>query len=345
MDSPRTSVGPAHESLEVLERRIASIFPTVRDLLAHPFVPRASSCKVDTFVVTGVGGSEGPARLLECALVRSGRRARFVPMSALVEGTFEPSSNEALCLFSQGLSPNARAALATANLFRDAFLFTSTSPDAPLLGEFVRAGGNVVSLPPPEESGSLLRVVGPAIAMLGAALFSGADPPRGLADALEKASADATRIASTIPRDRLFSPLAFVTSGENEALGRGLAIKWIEGLARPAPPTWDALEVAHGPFHAFYTEMLLLVAVGPPTPLFARLEALLVPERHTLVRLETSMPFPYARLELEVAVNALFLKAFEVEPRDLFSWPSKGKDEALYGIASALSGPPTNGSG
>jgi hypothetical protein len=337
LDSPRTNVAPAHESLAVLERRIASIFPTVRELLARPFPARASSCEAGAFVVTGVGGSEGPARLLVGALVRAGRPARFVPMSALIEGTFEPSSNEALCLFSQGLSPNACAALATAVMFRDAFLFTSTPPEAPVLEGFVRAGGNVVFLPPPEESGSLLRVVGPAIAMLGAALFSGADPPRNLAEALEKAAADATRIASTIPRDRLFSPLAFVTSGENEGLARGLAIKWIEGLARPSPPTWDALEVAHGPFHAFYTETLLLVAVGPPTPLFSRLEALLVPERHTLVRFETSMPFPYARLELEVAVNALFLKAFEAEPRDLFSWPSKGKDEALYGIASALS--------
>ena len=337
MDSPRTNVGPAYESLAVLERRIASIFPTVRDLLKRPFAVRANSCEADSFVVTGVGGSEGPARLLVAALVRSGRIARFVPMSALVEGTFEPSSNAALCLFSQGLSPNACAALTTAAAFRDAFLFTSTSRESPVLEAFVRAGGNVVALPPREESGSLLRVVGPAIAMLGAALFSGAEPPNDLAAALEKASTVARSIADSIPRERLFSPLAFVTSGDNEALAQGLAIKWIEGLGRPAPPTWDALEVAHGPFHAFYTEPLLLVAVGPPTPLFARLETLLVPERHTLVRLETSMPFPYARIELEVLANALFLKAFEVDPRDLFSWPSKGKDEALYGIASALS--------
>ncbi len=334
----------AGESCADVARRVGSVVPTLREVLSAPLSASASSSTADAFVVTGVGGSEGPARLLVSALGHAGRVARFVPLSAFVAGSFSSAasrgrSREAVCVFSQGLSPNASVALERAASFHEAFLFTSLAERAPALSAFVGAGGRVISLPPAQESGSLLRIVGPAAAMLAAALFASAAPsvePRSIADSLEVTAASARSLARSLAPLRLLAPLAFVTSGDNEALAEGLAIKWIEGLARPCPPTWDALAFAHGPFHAFYTEPLLLVAVGPPSPLFGRLGELLVSERHSLLHLETSLPFPYARLELEVAMNELFLAAFEASPRDLFTWPSKGKDGALYGIASAL---------
>lgn len=330
-------------SLADVTRRVASVVPTLRDVLTIPFSASASSAT--SFAVTGVGGSEGPARLLVAALASSGRLARFVPISAFVEGTVAPRGREALCIFSQGLSPNARVAIDGAAAFDEAFLFTSLAPTAPCLLELVANGGHVVSLPPSEEAGTLLRLVGPAVAMLAAALFARGEQNEApnvevsrTCDALARTAASARSLVREIERSRLSSALAFVTTGENESLANGLAIKWIEGLARPAPPTWDALEVAHGPFHAFYTEPMLLVALGPRSPIFERLESILVPSRHTLVHFETTLPFPYARLEVEVAVNELFLAAFEACPRDLFAWPSKGKDEPLYGIAESLAG-------
>lgn len=140
------------------------------------------------FVTTGVGTSEGPARLLAHLLsTHSGRAARFVPLSALAEAaapSAAPLTAEAaggpqtvLVVFSQGLSPNAQLALAQAERFAALMVYTSVPENDPRVQALRRRGGIVAILPPvgpPGEDQLFLRVLGPAAAQLAAAQFADA---------------------------------------------------------------------------------------------------------------------------------------------------------------------------
>ncbi len=347
MDAPQGPDASAGQgpraSLAELRARLARVIPELAALAARG-LPTVEAPRAACYAVTGVGGSHAPARLLVATLRGLGQRARFVPLSAFAEEHVTPRPDEALCVFSQGLSPNASLPLAVAPAFREAFLFTSVEASAPRLATFVASGGQVLTLPPPHESAGLLRVLGPPLAMLAAVLFAHVAArvplPDGelerLAPALLAAELRAQRALAALPERALRAPLAFVTSGRAPELGVGLAIKWLEGLGRPEPPVWDVLEIAHGPFHVFYTEPRLLVALGAaaPSPLVQRLAGMLAPDRHALVHLPTALESACARLEIEVAVNALFLAVFAAEPRELSDWPSKGLDEALYGLTA-----------
>lgn len=357
MDSQRSPESGARAATLELRERLARVVPELAALAARGLPVAIAPVSGERYAVTGVGASAGPARLLVATLRSLGLRARFVPLSAFVEGGVaagaagqSEEAAETLCVFSQGLSPNARVALACAGRFARAFLFTSTLASSPLLTRFVAGGGQVLTLGPAEETGTLLRVVGPPVAMLAGVLFAhevaGVPLPAGaLADLpreLEGAAAAARAAIEALPafaRDAALTRVAFVTSGESgeRGLACGLGLKWVEGLGVDEPPTWDVLEIAHGPFHAFYMEPRLLVALGEGGALFDRLEAMLAPERHALLRLPTRAG-PLARIALEPAVNELFLAAFERAPRDLGEWPSKGLDAPLYGIDEAFGG-------
>ena len=349
MDSQRSPEPGASASLAALRERLARVAPELAALAARGLPAASSPPGCGRYAVTGVGGSEGPARLLVATLRSLGLGARFVPLSAFAVGDVAALPAECLCVFSQGLSPNARVALSFAARFAGGVLFTS-APASPLLAAFVASGGRVLTLGPAEETGSLLRVVGPPVAMLAAVLFAhevaGAPvPTRALAELpldLEASAAAARAALAALPafaREAAVARVAFVTAGESgeRGLACGLAIKWLEGLGGDEPPTWDVLEIAHGPFHAFYTETRLLVALGDGGALFDRLEAMLAPERHALLRLPARGPL--ARLVLEAAVNELFLAAFERAPRDLREWPSKGLDAPLYALDAPLERP------
>lgn len=346
MASQRSPEPGAQASLVELRARLSRVAPELAALASRGLPievePESGAC----YAVTGVGGSVGPARLLVATLRSLGLAARFVPLSAFVEDVAAPRAGESLCVFSQGLSPNARAALACAEGFSRAFVFTSAEASSPLLARFVARGGQVLTLAPMEETGTLLRVVGPPVAMLAASLFAhrvaGSPVPSAALSALPNelaASAAAARSAiAALPAFALDAPVAFVTSGASgeAALAEGLGIKWLEGLGVAEPPTWDVLEIAHGPFHAFYTEPRLLVALGDGGRLLERLEGMLAPERHALLRLPARRGAPLARLTLEPAVNELFLATFERTPRALHAWPSKGLDAPLYGLDAPL---------
>ncbi len=122
-------------------------------------------------VVTGVGLAAGPARLAAYLLARAGVAARFEPAGAFACGA---PRGDALCVFSQGLSPNARLAMSRAGSYEHALLVTTRragggcSPEVG--GALERWPGSVWELPPEEIGGGmLLRVVAPICASLGAA--------------------------------------------------------------------------------------------------------------------------------------------------------------------------------
>lgn len=136
------------------------------------------------FVTTGVGTSEGPARLLAHLLsTHAGADARFVPLSALAEaaaraGAAAPpgalslgGADSVLVVFSQGLSPNAQLALAPAARFAALLVYTSVPETDPRVRGLRDRGAVVTVIPPvgPEgEDRLFLRVLGPAAAQLAA---------------------------------------------------------------------------------------------------------------------------------------------------------------------------------
>lgn len=299
-------------------------------------------------VVTGVGGSEGPARYLAMLLQLGGRRAAFAPLStyALPRRT---APVDTLVIFSQGLSPNARLALRRAADHRAAILFTSVdaaraAPDVRACHDaFEDAGGRVVRLPPDEESGTLVRLVGPAIALLVAARFAASLDASLfevglLARAPElaaSAGARARQAAASLPELALHRRLAFVAAGPWLEGGHGLRCAWLEGLGAPEPPLWDVLQIAHGPFFELFDEEFTLVTLehegeDAESALFDRLAAMLVPPRHALLRLRSALPPPLGAIDHELLVTALLLRALAERSKDLGG--ALGSDAPLYGL-------------
>jgi creatinine amidohydrolase len=311
--------------------------------LAFPALPRDAGV-----VVTGVGGSEGPARYLALLLHLAGRRAAYTPLSTYALA--RPASPEdTLVLFSQGLSPNARLALRRAPEHRAAILFTSVDAAraAPelraCLDAFTGAGGRVVLLPPDDESGTLVRLVGPAIALVAAARFTaGQEGSRLDPVALARvpalgasAPARAAAAAASLPPLALHRQLAFVAAGPSLEGCHGLRCAWLEGLGAREPPLWDVLQIAHGPFHQFFDEEITLVTLehdgdDAERELFDRLAGMLVTPRHALLRLRSALPPPLGALDHELLVTALLLRALGERSKDLGG--ALGCDAPLYGL-------------
>jgi creatinine amidohydrolase len=302
-------------------------------------------------VVTGSGASEGPARYL-AALLRNALalRAGFLPTSTFVAPVAQ-SADDILIVFSQGISPNARLALRQASKFGSVVLFTGIypegrSPTARLVSELRQGGAQVHVLPPEDESGLLIRTLGPATATLAGVLFAKCvaeslgrpwadDRLAMLPDHLATARTRSAEATAGLEADWPLRPWALVTAGDCADLCEGLRWKWMTGLYSPAPPLWDVLQIAHGPLQQFYTEPMTLVALernnsGDDARLFDRLEKVLVPGRHRLVRLRSEFAGPTAVLDHDAQCNWLLLRTLEAQPVDLSSWPGRGLDSPLY---------------
>lgn len=311
--------------------------------LAFPALPLEAGV-----VVTGVGGSEGPARYLALLLQLAGRRAVFTPLSTYALPA-QGVSTDTLVIFSQGLSPNARLALRRAPEHRAAILFTSVdtaraAPDVRACHDaFEIEGGCVVKLPPDEESGTLVRLVGPAIALLAAARFAASLAPSQLdvgplaraPELAASAGARARAAARSLPPLALHRRLAFVAAGPWLEGAHGLRCAWLEGLGAPEPALWDVLQIAHGPFFEFFDEEFTLVTLehaghDAESALFDRLADMLVPPRHALLRLRSALPPPLGAIDHELLVTALLLHALRERSKDLGS--ALGSDAPLYGL-------------
>jgi creatinine amidohydrolase len=276
-------------------------------------------------------------------------RATFAPLSAFV-GEAPRALGETLVVFSQGLSPNARLALERAPSFARAILFTSVQGGAAGAHDdaaraarerFERAGGHAIVLPPEREDGTLVRVLGPSAAMLAAALWSGAASTADLApleDALASAPERALAASADVDDAALARRVAFVTAGGYGEHCHAARNAWLESLCVAEPPSWDVLQIAHGPFQEFWQEELLLVALerenAAERELFDRLAQMLAPERHALVRLRSSLAPGVSALDHVAQTHELLCRALRARPRDLSAWPGRGRDGALYDVGS-----------
>ena len=282
-----------------------------------------------TWITTGTGASEGPARALASLLRRAGVLAEFAPISSFAD---DAPRADTCVVVSQRLSPNARVPLSRAASYAHTVL-GSTVDEAPKGVRLVKHG-------PRDEPGLLLRVAGPAAAMATcmqiAHEVASFHSRNGLATPvveLEGAFASA-RARANAGEGSLHDLAGFVAVGGDVALADGLRNKVLEGLGVAHPPVWDLCGLVHGPLQSFYDREATLVLLERDTPtardLTTRLMRVLDPHRHHVIRLRSSLPGPYALLDFELQLDWLVLDAFRARPRDLVEWPGKGCDAPLY---------------
>jgi creatinine amidohydrolase len=317
-----------------------------------PFAPRAAR----SFVTTGIGSSEAHAKLLAHLLaVELGLPARCAPAGAFVAPPRDFAA-DVLVVFSTGLSPNARLALASPAAWHSVVLVSGVAPDDIAAGaeklaalEAVRsAGGVCIRAPGGLEYGTLLRVAAPlagyAIAYrLAAAIGEAAGLP------VERLQLDAARICARMAAaasaagalfaagDPFSGRVACLASGGYGDLAGNLALKIQEGLLAPQPPLWDLIGFAHGPFQAVCEQpltFLLLQRQGAPLEdeLVRRLGDMLDPHRHRLLALPSELPGPLALFEHETLLNELVLAAIAAHQIDQARWPGRSRDQPLYGF-------------
>lgn len=325
------------ESVAILRDRAARLPAELAVVLAAEVpalpLPRGDRTR---FVVTGLGASEGPARLLVALLAELGLPAVFAPVSAF----FGPAPRgDVLVVVSQQLSPNARLPLRRSAAYRAVALVTAVEA-----GEEVTL---VLSHPPAREDRILLRVIGPAAAALvvtraaiATAAALGVEPTWASALPLVPGAATAaTAVGERAPPDLFERFTALVGSSGTSELLHLARLKLVEGLGLVDPPLWDACAVVHGPFQAFYerpTTLLCFAARGDESAarLLRGLEQSVVPERHRLWLHESTLPGPLAVFEHDAAVLGLVLGQLSREPRNLIAWPGKGADAAIYALGA-----------
>ena len=331
----------------LLRERIAAIPDALRGL--PPLVPLPIQVSgAQEFVVTGVGSSAAHARYLAALLRTYGVRAEAVPVSCFLAPF--GSREQVLIVFSQGLSPNARLALADIPRWRHVIVVTASHEQA-ALERLRNAGATIITSGGESEFGTLIRVIGPMagylVALRLAAALGGHPTPnldldlddlcRCLADATQRSEAT----IAAIDVQRLRHHLAFVTCGTYAELVSNLQYKVLEGMLLPAPGVWDLFHLAHGPLQqAFDGEATFLAltrpdAVGEQT-LLGRFQQTLDLARHQVIELAATLPGPLAIFEHETMLNALVLHYIAANHIDQVDWPGRGKDTPLYKLDAPL---------
>jgi len=356
--------GGGEPGLRLLAERMAEVPDALRAAarLGEPalgFDPRA----VRHIIVTGVGSSAAHARLLAHLLAEEvGLAARAVAPGAFLGAPPPAARDDALVVFSQGLSPNARFALAAPRAWRAVVLVTAAREAAlrargdtersRLLAALREAGAGLVELPGEDEYGTLLRVLGPAAGIVralalarAAARAAGRPPGPGLRLDLERACALVAgaperleQALGALDPASLQAPLAFLSSGTYLDLVSNLQRKVLEGLLRPWPPVFDLLELAHGAFQQASAGPALWIALTrrdapQELPLLERARAMLDPARHALLALEAELPGAGALLEHEALLNAFVLRLLRRSRVDPAHWPGREREGLLYDLA------------
>lgn len=353
-DEPRRRAG-----YRDLERRMRELPAMLRAAAREEPPPRLDLGALRGIVTTGLGSSAAHARFLAALIAeRCGHAARYVPASALIGPPPAHAAAEALVVVSQGLSPNARLVLASRGAWRHVVLMTATGDagaggdeKVALLAELRAAGVEVRRFCAGEnEYGTLVRVVGPMAGYLCALRFvEGLAPsPRSvdvdaIADAVAVVPGRVARFDPPLDPAWLATDLALLTSGTYGELVDNLRYKVLEGMLLPAPPVWDLLHVAHGPFQQAHDRPATFLALTRPDAprepeLLARLSEMLDPARHRLVRLPATLPGPLAVFEHEAFLNELMLRYIDARGIDQAAWPGLGKDAPLYRLGEGHAG-------
>ncbi len=327
-----------------LEERIARIPRALEDTLSRPLPAFEASVDL-SWEVFGVGGSEGPARLMVACLQRHGIAARLASVSRFID--FRPRERTGLIVFSQGLSPHARRVLSHANGFDVTWVFSACSPAEVLsrVGEQARRRVVVFGHAPKEEEGSLLRLVGPtcaaALGVRVVASLCGGVVSDDFADAVPALLAyysDGQRGRGDSSWHLLeeIDPTFCLAAEEDLPFAHQAMWKWQEAMCAPLPPVIEAFSFAHGPFQAIYREPAVLLCVKGASQnrdeVWSRLQRILVPNRHRVVDLSAASTFPYSYFELDAKLSSLLSRLTQARALDPQDWPGKDADRALYDL-------------
>ena len=288
----------------LLEARVRSLPALLRAALSAPLPALPwDPARVRRVVTTGVGSSATNARVLATLLQEIGLAARFVPLTSFVAGAPRTAGADALVVFSQGLSPNARLALHELEAWAGVVLVTAVPPpaddaevaggDGPpsgalaarqaMLASLAARGVVVQRIAAAEEYGTLLRVAGPmlghaaALAVAQASARAAGRTATGLLPATVDVDEVCARVADAPARlarehadlgaDAFEAGCSFLASGTYVELLGNLRAKVVEGLLLPEPAVWDLLDFAHGPFqqvHARPWTLFALTRAGAP---------------------------------------------------------------------------------
>lgn len=320
------------DSLARLHASVASIPEMLQRALCVPLPVLGASPR--TVVTTGIGASEGPARMLAETLAQAGIASRFCSTSSFIGGG---PTGDLLVVFSQGLSPNARLALKSPVAFQHRWVVTSASADAgadaPVLRAMIDAGVVPIIVTSPDERGLLVRLAGPTVATLVAlrlaAQLRGDPESRALLDAAP--SAYRSLLEFDVPLD---VPVALIGAGVTLDSMFGHRWKLLESLLIPDPPVWDVLQLAHGPLQSFYgrAATLLVFEHRQASALADRLERTIEPTLHRVVRLRATAAEPLEYFQFAATLDKFVVATLARTPCDLFAWPGQGRDEPLYGL-------------
>lgn len=317
--------------MELLAARIAALPDVLDETLRIPLPPLDGFARATRWVTTGIGGSEGPARVMAGALRRArGVCASFVPLSRFAcDG--DDLAGDALVVFSQGLSPNARIALAHKGFGQILVITGRDHVDAAL----------ALRHPPRDEGELLARVQGPPAATLMGlrvvAALGGASPPEGLVAAVRAA------LAAPPPALDLGRPVALLRCDDEHELAQGLRWKWLEATRRSDVAVYDALGFAHGPLQCCAdrgAQVVLLPGDGPREgALWARVRAVLRETACGVHTLTASLPGAWSFFEHDARWSATLRASLAAAGTvDLLRWPTQGRDGALYDLDAPLAG-------
>jgi len=341
---------------QLLAARLEQLPATIRRMADEPPLQLdGKSHRARRFVVTGTGSSEAHARFLLHLLNRhTARAAEFRPLSAFCPTNGESASESCLVVISQGLSPNAQVAIRQRHQFAHAIVFTSSTPAgaraagkedlARLLEQLQDEGVAIITSPLEEEYSTLLRFVGPMAVYLRIWQFVAALEPRALP---RLPAGDLNRwLGRTAPGGMVDAFLAnpesfargfyFLAASPLCEFGQNLSYKFLEGLFWSAPVVWDFLQFAHGPFQEVTLQprpvVILEAADEAAANLARRAQRMLAAAAVPCLTLTASLSGPQAIFEFEAMVNDLVMRLIERLAIDQRNWPSKGKDDPLYGF-------------
>jgi hypothetical protein len=314
---------------------------------AHANTPLATPVsKTTQWIVTGIGASEGPARLLASTLRNLGFSARFASVSYFLGKT--PPRGDVLVVVSQRLSPNGCIPLAHTKAFKNTILVTSVVDTAHALMLRAVVTDSLEALvhgPTEDEGGLFLRILGPSLAAATCVqLAVRAAHAAGFAEPAwwnnRTSVAESTR--SILQRGHKQTPgvLAFLAAGENLERIFGAKSKLIEGLGYERVSFWDACGFVHGPFQSVYnTHMTLLLTSEKECKeaeiLWQRLLQIL-PPNHETVHFESELSGPLAYFAYDAHALAWVSGCLKQSPRSLLSWPGKDSDGPIYSLSAPI---------
>jgi creatinine amidohydrolase len=341
---------------ELLRRRLDLVPRLLLEMAEHP-LERVSARTLTArgFLVTGTGSSEAHARYLVYLLNRHARRpAEFIPLSAFCDMPAEFGRGRVLVVVSQGLSPNALVAIDRHSDFDHLVVFTSsTAEGAEAAGKHDRAariraletaGVEFVRSPLEEEYSTLIRFVGPlavyvAVHQFVRCLAGDLLPPlrpEALGGMLRRTADPAVVDRFATHADEFRRGFYLVTGAPLCEFAHNLGYKFLEGVFWSAPAIWDFLQFAHGPFQEVTLQPRPVVLLHGPgateEDLAARTRTMLESAGVPCIDIAGSTRAPECIFEYEALFNDLVFRLVERLGVDQRNWPSKGKDDPLYGF-------------